>query len=274
MWSIRLSPSDQVRDGLLAELWDCGTSGIIEEPTGSLRAFFEAEEQGRLIQSHFSAIASELREEPAPPPLNEDDGWEPVFAGEKFVIVPKGIAPGADFGGRIPLGVNAAMAFGSGRHESTQLCLQALEIYVNPGQTVIDIGCGSGILSLAAQRLGAGMVIACDIQPDAIRTAQEHYQGPIFQGSADAIAASSAEVVLSNISARINDRIAADLRRILKPGGVVILSGFVGENTPKRFRPLQEFAQGDWLCWICTGDCIEAEEDGKDVNSHPADWWM
>jgi ribosomal protein L11 methyltransferase len=274
MWSIRLSPPHHDTHTLLAELWDHGTAGIIEEPTGTLRAFFETCESARFIQLHFPGIANDLREEPEHPTLTEDNTWEPVFVGEKFVIIPKSATTTPAFPGRIPLPVNAAMAFGSGRHESTQLCLQALEIYVNPGQTVIDIGCGSGILSLAAQRLGAAKVIACDIQEDALRTAQDHYQGPIFQGSADAIAASSADVVLSNISARINDRIAADLRRILKPAGIVILSGFVSENTPKCFHPLREFEQSGWLCWICTADLIRPQQDTANPNSHPIDWWV
>ena len=165
------------------------------------------------------------------------------------------------------------MAFGSGRHETTQLCLEALEQYLKAGHAVLDVGCGSGILALAAQKLGAGSVVACDIQEDAIRTAREHFSGALVQGSADCVRNGFADIVLANVSARINDRLAADLRRVLKPDGVLITSGFIEGNVPQSFQPSKEMQRGEWLCWICTADGIRPLATTDDANVHSLNWY-
>ncbi len=103
---------------------------------------------------------------------------------------------------------------------------------------------------------------------------RENFAGAIFQGSADSLASGTGDIVVANISARINDRIAADLQRVMKPDGLLIASGFVRENLPKCFQPQREFAMGDWLCWICGRDGIRPNAQSGDVNVHPIDWWM
>jgi ribosomal protein L11 methylase PrmA len=105
-------------------------------------------------------------------------------------------------------------------------------------------------------------------------SAAHHIQSPLFLGSADAIRPAVADLVLANISARILDRIAADLKRVLKPTGLLIVSGFIADNPPKSFQPTEEASQGDWLCWICRPENIHPAAPDSDPNLHPQDWWL
>ena len=113
------------------------------------------------------------------------------------------------------------MAFGTGVHETTRLCIEALEDYLKPGMVVLDVGTGSGILAKAAQLLGAGRVYACDTDPVAVEIA-----GSGFVGSVDAVASASANLVTANISPEAITALAPDLLRVLRPGGVLLASGF------------------------------------------------
>jgi ribosomal protein L11 methyltransferase len=268
MWSILLHPDIEAVDALTAELWEEGTAGIVEEADG-LRTFFAEENTAAMIARKYQA---ELRKEQntAVPAFNDLE-WEPVLAGTKFVIAPPWVPP-AKYEGRFWLTVDPSMAFGSGRHESTQLSMEALERYLKPGMTVADIGCGSGILTAAAKLLGAGRLVSCDIHFDSLIQARHLIDTPLFAGSADAIESEFADVVLANISARVVDHIAADLRRIAKPNGLLILAGFIDENPPKCFEPREALRRGDWLCWICGPADVHAKVSA-DQNVHDEKWW-
>lgn len=115
------------------------------------------------------------------------------------------------------------MAFGTGAHESTQLCLEALERELQPGMTVLDVGTGSGILSRAAELLGARRVIACDIDPVAVELARQPLS---FVGTADAVRTGSVDLLVANISPEAIIALAPELMRTLRAGGVAIVSGF------------------------------------------------
>src|ERR1700691_2629248 len=91
------------------------------------------------------------------------DAWPPLCVGERFYLVAPWHAAVQAPAGRMRLEIYPGMACGTGRHPATQLCLQAIERYVKPGAQVLDVGSGSGILSDAARLLGAGVVIACDV---------------------------------------------------------------------------------------------------------------
>ncbi len=99
--------------------------------------------------------------------------------------------------------------------------MEALEDYLQPGMSVLDVGTGSGIVSKAAKLLGAGNVTACDIDPVAVEIA-----GQGFVGSADAVAAGAVDIVMANISPEAIAALAGDLLRVRKPGGVLLASGF------------------------------------------------
>ena len=226
MFSLYLECKQEEKDRLIADLWDRGSSGITESdlPTGacSLRAFFESDESSNLVHDFAAWSARSDPEEPHDWVADARAKLEPICVGERFFLVPEwrdDPTPPDCF--RIV--VNPGMAFGTGAHESTQLCLEALERELQPGMTVLDVGCGSGILSVAAQLLGACRVIACDIDPVAVEVAK---QPLAFIGTADAIRSRSIDLVVANISPEAIISLAPELVRVLCPGGLTIASGF------------------------------------------------
>ena len=128
--------------------------------------------------------------------------------------------------GRLRLAIYPGMACGTGRHPATQLALEAIEQYVRPGDSVVDVGTGSGILAAAAALVGAACVVGCDVDPDAIRIARERVSIPMFVGSAGAIRSALADVVIANIDAATIEELAPEFARIRKPESMLILTGF------------------------------------------------
>ncbi len=218
MFSLEIECDPDDHDLLIAELWELGSAGIAELTSRRVRAFFE-DDAGRdeLLRLYPGAA---LREE-------ENRDWvefarqllQPMEIGHRFYLVPEwrdDPTPAGRF--RIP--VNPGQAFGTGAHESTQLCLEALEDYVQSGCAVLDVGTGSGILATAARLLGAGKVFACDIDPLAIQIAGEG-----FIGSADAVASGAVDLAVANINPETIIRTAPELLRVLRPGGILLAGG-------------------------------------------------
>jgi len=237
-------------DELSAELWESGTCGIQDEP-GGLRAFF-AEAQPAALVERFRAREPVLRhEEVVDWAQVSRDAWPPLAVGERFFLAP----PWRDDptpAGRLRLEMTPGMACGTGHHPATQLCLEALERTVKPGDCVIDIGAGSGILSVAARLLGAGSVVACDIDFEAVLVAKARLGAmALFAGSAHAIKSATADVIVANISSSAVEDLAEELERIAKPKAKLIVSGFPEWDAPDHFRPRIELKKAGWLCWIC-----------------------
>ncbi len=140
------------------------------------------------LLERFAEFSPELREEePTDWEQVTRDAWPPLCVGERFYLVAPWDETAPTPPGRLRLEIYPGMACGTGRHPATQLCLQAIERYVKPGTRVLDVGSGSGILSDAARLVGAGCVVGCDIDPDAVRIARERVRVPMFVGSADAV---------------------------------------------------------------------------------------
>lgn len=187
--------------------------------------------------------------EPAYRPLHDQDwmtAWKqhyhPIPIGSKLLILPAWIEQ--QDAARIPVRIDPGMAFGTGTHPSTQLCLEMLETYVHPGQSIIDIGCGSGILSIAAIKLGCRHALAVDIDPAALRGTRENaaangveQQIEVGQGSLQDIlngcfSIRRAPLVLANILAPIlTEMLEQGLERTLLPEGTLILAGILDEQT-------------------------------------------
>jgi ribosomal protein L11 methyltransferase len=273
VWSIFIPASPGATESLSGELWEMGTAGIVEEANG-LRAFFEDDVERQSVCTKLASTHAATRDEvPFDSSKIAPFDCDPILIGQRFYVAPSWTTEAAP-PGRIRLTIDSTSAFGSGRHESTQLCMEALEKHLTAGSRVADIGCGSGILSAAATALGAASVISCDIHQSSVSTAQTLLPTPLFVGSADGIRSQSADLILANLSVTVLDVVARDLQRITKPNGLIVVSGFIHENRPKKFDPWEISEKGDWECWICRPGDIHAEEDLGEPGVHSQQWWL
>ncbi len=257
MFSLLLHPAPEGADLLIADLLECGTAGIAEEP-GGLRAFFEnaqdaaAPALAEALLRRFAEFAPQLREEePVDWERATQDAWPPLCVGDRFYLVAPWHASIAAPPGRLRLAIYPGMACGTGRHPATQLCLRAIERYVQPGARVLDVGSGSGILSEAARLMGAACVIGCDVDPSAVSVARERGGVALFVGSADAVRSQWADVIVANIDSATIESIAAELARVRSLESTLILSGFPEWEIPESFAPRQILQQEEWRCLIC-----------------------
>ncbi|MHB8075440.1 50S ribosomal protein L11 methyltransferase [Desulfosporosinus fructosivorans] len=158
--------------------------------------------------------------------------FKPIHIGKHFLIKPtwEAVDPRE---GDIVLELDPGMAFGTGTHATTTLCLRALEDVVKPGQRVFDLGTGSGILAIAAAKLGA-KVDAVDLDSVAIRVAQENVdlnhvndQVRVVRGDLGTVLTGQADVVIANIIADVILILLPDLKRILRADGEFLASGII-----------------------------------------------
>ena len=157
--------------------------------------------------------------------------FEPIPIGDRLLITPSWHALPDD--GRLAIVLDPGLAFGTGSHPTTRLCLQWLERELSPGATVIDYGCGSGILAIAAARLGAGKVIGIDIDAQALISARDNAQRN--QVSIDVRAGTDprpepADVVVANILSSPLKLLAPVLIDLVRPGGTLVLSGVLARQ--------------------------------------------
>ncbi|MGI8744490.1 MAG: 50S ribosomal protein L11 methyltransferase [Bryobacteraceae bacterium] len=249
MFSLLLHCEPGQEDLLVADLAEVGTAGIIEEENG-LRAFFEDSAGVLEVASALSVYAPARRLEAK---IDWEqvtrDAWPPLLVGTRFFLVPPWRDDPAP-GGRLRLEVNPGMACGTGWHPCTQLCLEALEQHVQPGDRVLDTGSGSGILCTAAILLGA-QPIGCDIDFEAVAVARERVSCPAITGSLDAIRSRSMDVIVANISSAAIEGLAHEFSRVRKAKSTLILSGFPEWDRIEGFQVRSWMRKGEWLCGIC-----------------------
>jgi len=184
------------------------------------------------------------------------DSIEPIEAG-KFYIFPSWYEPKV---GLINIKIDPALAFGSGHHATTFSCLTAISKYVNAEDTVLDVGCGSGILGLACTKLGASVEL-CDTDPISVESCERNFilnkesYHKLWEGSADK-AESTYDVVIANIIADVLKFIAKDLIFATKEHGYLILSGILDKKedlVKKVFQSLKlekRILQDEWVTLI------------------------
>jgi ribosomal protein L11 methyltransferase len=167
--------------------------------------------------------------------------YHPIPIGKKLLILPAWIEQ-KDME-RIAVKIDPSMAFGTGTHPSTQLCLELVEDYTRPGETVIDIGCGSGILSIAALKMGASHALAVDIDAESVKATQEASAangvlervetglGSIAEIQNGSYHIKQAPLVLANILAPVLIRLFGEgMANLVEPGGVIVLAGILAEQ--------------------------------------------
>lgn len=211
--------------------------------------------------------------------LNWVEAWKeyyhPIPVGKRLIIVPVWLeAPPT---GLIPIRIDPGMAFGTGTHPSTQLCLELLDHFdrslLPRGYHVLDVGCGSGILATAALILGSAYAVGVDIDPQAVDASRENAisNGVIERlelgvGSvADIVrgqfSLQQADLVFANILAPIILRLFNDgLAKLVKPGGILILSGILNDQADEVLTAAQEHGlqlverrqSGDWVALVVT----------------------
>jgi len=183
------------------------------------------------------------------------DSWKSAFhpfrLGERFVIVPSWCEYAREPGDRV-LSIDPGMAFGTGTHETTALCVELVEEYVKPGDRVIDVGTGSGILALAAATMGAEDVLAIDIDSVAVRVARENTErggmGGVIRVAHGNLLDSVheiADVVIANIIADVIIGFAEPVRAHIAPGGLFICSGIAINRLPDVLGALAAAGYGE-----------------------------
>ena len=250
------------------QYWDYVDEDLLREKAGVSRVTFYLERnEGALdtIARVRIAMSALKKAHPEYGPLLltidsvADADWEnnwkkfykPMEIGQRLLVVPQWET--AKDNGRVRLVLNPGLTFGTGSHATTRLCLQALDKYIHGGEKVLDLGCGSGILSIAALVLGAKEAFACDIDEKCVDVAYENAAlngvgkdrytvrwGDVLTDRAlQAQLGGGYDIVVANIVADVIIGLSGRVRPFLKEGGLFLCSGIIDERAEEVFAQLR-----------------------------------
>ncbi len=255
---------------------DLESDAVVDTASAAVvRAYADGDGGDSVLEAAHAALASAgVDARVSGSDVAEEDwaeSWKEHFHverfGERIVVVPSWRTYDAA-AGDVVVTLDPGMAFGTGQHETTRMCIEALEQAVQPGARVLDVGCGSGILAITAAKLGAREALAVDVDGDCVRVTDENARlngvdrivrarrGGLGEAWPFDEAAAAFDVVVANIIARVIIDLAAELAEALAAGGRLIVSGVIGEREREVVDALAcaglriggVRAMGDWRC--------------------------
>ena len=253
-------------------LFENGTSGL-EETEDSIVGYFpesaSIDALNKLIQQYIQSL-QRMGLDVSPPQLEivpqEDwskkwrESFGPIQVTDRIRIWPAWIDDPEPEDG-VTLRIMPRMAFGTGSHETTQICLELLEKHVRAGQSILDVGTGSGILAIAAIRLGAGRAVGVDIESEAIENAGENARlngvpGQIrfYCDEVTSMPEMKTDLILANINRTVLEKLIPQLTRFTYENSIYILSGLLMSESEQmkrflirqQFEIIEELEKGEW----------------------------
>jgi ribosomal protein L11 methyltransferase len=266
-WAIDVRTAPERRDELTAWLVARTGQAVEEQDDGTLVTFAPDEESAEALVAELEGTADGSAETARRPldPIDWSVGWRHGLSSRRFgrlTVVPSWLPEASTFDAHTVV-LDPESAFGSGEHGSTRAALSLLEQLLQPGQRVLDLGSGSGILAIAAVKLGAARAIGIEMDPEANEVASRNAERngvlgrvQFLDGDADLLAplAGPAEVILSNILRTANTALLPTIAETLTPNGIAIFSGMERDEAPEflqalekaGFRPFQETVDAGW----------------------------
>lgn len=272
-------PDEMLKDAIVGEFAGDGIAGVWERPhepgsseivlyftSGALPPLAVARIQRVFGRNGYSSARYQLGEEET---VDWTVEWRKGFSsfevGQRFRVVPGWEDPPSG-DSRINLRIDPGMAFGTGTHETTRTVLEMLEALDISG-VVLDMGTGSGILTIAARKLGGGRRIACDVDADAVAVARRNLErndvcADLFVGSVTAIRSGSIALVLANLTSEVIARHLFQIRRVLAPTGQAVLAGILAsqallieESFAEEGMMVRERRDcGEWVAYLVEGN--------------------
>jgi len=278
-WLVTLNVSRNAEDSASALLFELGSTGIVtlheDAEFVTLGAYFDqaknAEAIKQRVEAEFALTGSDMLTGVSISAVPDQDwmqkwkeGFEAVEIGSRMVVAPSWKLPaGAD--DRVVIQIDPGMAFGTGTHETTRLCLEAIERHWRGG-SLLDVGTGTGILAIAAALLAPGSrILAIDVDPLAVEVARENLEINGVASTIELIVAQPGDlgaqefgVVVANLTAEVIMDLVADLIHCLACEGRLILSGILNEHAPDVERSLsarglvvtERRVAGEWCLFV------------------------